>query len=114
MLNKKVNDPSKMSDKLSNAEESELSVRYLKFNLTDDEKKNLKAFKRFNNLKWFIHKQTFRYGDLLGHNEFLKNDMKNPQQFVTRTDNVMALDKTGLAVIDKQDYLNILKSSVDK
>lgn len=101
----------------SNLEESKLSQRYEKLNLSAEDRKNLKIFKRFNTLKWLIHKQTLRKGDLLGHEEFLKMTTKNhasTTSIIKREDQVVALEKTGLIIIQKSDYLRVLKGTEDR
>ena len=44
----------------------------------------------------------------------MKSDIKNQDQFIPRTANVLTYEKTGLAIINKQDYLRVLKVEEDK
>lgn len=77
--------------------------------LTGQERSYLRQLDRFNRLKWFIdadeHKSGDCFGEMADANECLKKK---------KDDTVIAKQKTGVIILDREAYLRILEKAQDK
>ena len=73
--------------------------------LTEQERINLSQLKRFNIFEWFVVERDFDRGDAFGERAFIG---ANPEK-QRRETTIKAREKTGLAVLSRQDFLKVLR-----
>lgn len=92
--------------------QKEVEEEFHEMMLTHQEIMNLRQLRAFKQYRWWITVKRLKRGDAFG-NEVFENQKKE-QDFIIRKETMQAVEKTGLAILTKQNYLKILRKAMAK
>lgn len=78
--------------------------------LTKIEKQNLLTLKRFRVFNWWIERERIKNGKCFGNSAFENTNGRG----LKRTENAIAMEHTAVAVLNREDYMKVLRKCQKK